>query len=91
MQGGKCGSAPPPQNPTASQFNMDPQCSALAAAKTKAGLSYAQIGEKIGKSEQHVTDICTGKVKPTQAEFDELARALNITAPLPHDSAHSAK
>ncbi|KAK1229250.1 hypothetical protein PQX77_006745 [Marasmius sp. AFHP31] len=67
----------------------DPQCAALNAAKTKKGLSYAQIAEKIGQTEQHVTDICTGKQKPTQAEFNALATALDITTPAPHDSAHA--
>ncbi|KAF9269795.1 hypothetical protein L218DRAFT_953420 [Marasmius fiardii PR-910] len=66
-----------------------PQCAAVNAAKEKTGLSYAAIAQKIGGTEQRVIDICTGNQKPTQAEFDALARALNITAPLPHDTAHS--
>ncbi|RDB26182.1 hypothetical protein Hypma_006097 [Hypsizygus marmoreus] len=68
----------------------DPQCTALAAAKDKSGLSYADIGAKIGKSEQHVIDICTGKAKPTTSEFDALAKALNIKSSVPHDGAHTA-
>ncbi|KAF5374166.1 hypothetical protein D9615_008903 [Tricholomella constricta] len=68
----------------------DPQCTALAAAKEKSGLSYADIASKIGQSEQHVIDICTGKVKPTAAEFDALAKALNISGGVPKDSAHVA-
>lgn len=34
----------------------NPQCSALAAAKQRSGLSYADIATKINKSEQHVID-----------------------------------
>ncbi|PFH48816.1 hypothetical protein AMATHDRAFT_64577 [Amanita thiersii Skay4041] len=68
----------------------DPMCKAVAAAKARTGLSYADIAGKVGSSEQHVIDICTGSKKPTQAEFDALARALGITTPLPHDSAHTA-
>ncbi|KII85526.1 hypothetical protein PLICRDRAFT_44839 [Plicaturopsis crispa FD-325 SS-3] len=66
----------------------NPQCSALAAAKEKKGYSYSQIAAKIGKSEQHVIDVCTGAARPTPDEFNALARALDITAPVPHDSAH---
>ncbi|GLB40940.1 putative helix-turn-helix XRE-family like proteins [Lyophyllum shimeji] len=68
----------------------DPQCTALAAAKEKSGLSYADIAQKINKSEQHVIDICTGKQKPNKDEFDALAKALNITAPVPRDNSHIA-
>ncbi|GJE92422.1 hypothetical protein PsYK624_085760 [Phanerochaete sordida] len=69
----------------------NPQCAAVAAAKEKSGLSYADIAGKIGQSEQHVIDVCTGKTTPTKDEFDALARALNITAPPPHDAAHATK
>ncbi|KAF9002577.1 hypothetical protein BDQ17DRAFT_1425893 [Cyathus striatus] len=68
----------------------DPQCSAVASAKEKSGLSYSQIATKIGTSEQHVIDICTGAKKPTQPEFNALAQALGITAPLPHNASHSS-
>ncbi|KAG6828632.1 hypothetical protein H0H92_007224 [Tricholoma furcatifolium] len=63
------------------------------------GLSYAAIADKIGESEQHVIDICTGSQRPSAAEFNALAKALNITTPwppsfvanqLPHDGAHTA-
>ncbi|TDL20312.1 hypothetical protein BD410DRAFT_791100 [Rickenella mellea] len=66
-----------------------PQCSALAAAQRKTGLSYKEIAAKIGKDEQHVIDVCTGKVTPTQSEFDALAQALGITSAPPHDRAHA--
>ncbi|THH31655.1 hypothetical protein EUX98_g2541 [Antrodiella citrinella] len=69
----------------------NPQCAALAAAKEKKGWSYAQIATAIGKSEQHVIDICTGKVTPTAAEFDAIAKVLDITGPPPNDSAHATK
>ncbi|PIL27492.1 transcription factor [Ganoderma sinense ZZ0214-1] len=69
----------------------NPQCAALAAAKDKKGLSYAQIAEKIGQSEAHVVDVCTGKIQPTQDEFNALARALDITQSPPSDSAHKTK
>ncbi|TFK67206.1 hypothetical protein BDN72DRAFT_843377 [Pluteus cervinus] len=61
----------------------DPQCSAVAAAKARSGLSYAQIAEKVGTTEQHVVDICTGTTKPTAQEYSALAKALNITEELP--------
>ncbi|KAI0659176.1 hypothetical protein C8Q70DRAFT_1054453 [Cubamyces menziesii] len=69
----------------------NPQCAALAAAMNKQGLSYAQVAQRIGKSEQHVIDICTGASTPTADEFNALARALGITSPPPHDAAHSTK
>ncbi|KAF8624457.1 hypothetical protein AX15_005863 [Amanita polypyramis BW_CC] len=68
----------------------DPQCSAVAAAKSRSGLSYSAIASKIGTSEQHVIDICTGAKKPTTSEFTALARALDITAAIPQNSAHTA-
>ncbi|KAK7049859.1 Nuclear pore complex nucleoporin component [Paramarasmius palmivorus] len=67
----------------------DPQCAALNAAKTKKGWSYAQIADKIGQTEKHVEDVCTGKVKPTQAEFNALAQTLGITDTPPKDNAHA--
>ncbi|KAF8628302.1 hypothetical protein AX17_006005 [Amanita inopinata Kibby_2008] len=68
----------------------DPQCAAVAAAKDRSGLSYSQIASKIGSTEQHVIDICTGTQRPSAAEFQALAVALGITTPLPHNSAHTA-
>ncbi|KAL0958981.1 hypothetical protein HGRIS_014296 [Hohenbuehelia grisea] len=65
----------------------NPQCSALAAAKDKKGLSYAQIANKIGQNEQHVIDVCTGKVTPTEAEFNALAQVLGIQN-VPHQGVH---
>ncbi|KDR79218.1 hypothetical protein GALMADRAFT_62971 [Galerina marginata CBS 339.88] len=67
----------------------DPQCAALAAAKEKKGLSYAQIASGIGKSEQHVIDIVTGKTKPTEAEFNAIASVLGITSSVPHTGVHA--
>jgi len=51
---------------------------ALAAAKTKSGLSYTQIAQRIGLSEQRVIDICTGAQRPTTTEFNALAQALGV-------------
>ncbi|PPQ80939.1 hypothetical protein CVT24_012871 [Panaeolus cyanescens] len=68
----------------------DPRCTAVAAAKAKSGLSYAQIASKIGKTEQEVTDICTGASRPNDADFKALADALGITGPLPTDANHKA-
>ncbi|KIY72286.1 hypothetical protein CYLTODRAFT_55878 [Cylindrobasidium torrendii FP15055 ss-10] len=67
----------------------NPQCAALAAAKEKSGLSYAQIATKIGDTEDRVIAICTGSQKPTSSEFNNLAKALGITSEAPHDSAHA--
>ncbi|EKM53228.1 uncharacterized protein PHACADRAFT_259437 [Phanerochaete carnosa HHB-10118-sp] len=69
----------------------NPQCAALAAAKEKQGLSYADIAAKIGKPEQHVIDVCTGKVTPTSEEFNSLATALDIKERPPHDAAHATQ
>ncbi|KAF9456310.1 hypothetical protein BDZ94DRAFT_1315270 [Collybia nuda] len=68
---------------------QDPLCSAVASAKEKSGLSYAQIAQRIGNSEQHVIDVCTGKTRPTTAEFDALAKALGITSGVPATTAHA--
>ncbi|THG96728.1 hypothetical protein EW026_g5153 [Hermanssonia centrifuga] len=66
-----------------------PQCAALAAAISKKGVSYGQIAAQLGKPEQHVIDIVTGAVKPTTAEFDALAKVLDIKEPPPNDRAHA--
>ncbi|KAI5122839.1 hypothetical protein M0805_003134 [Coniferiporia weirii] len=67
----------------------NPTCTALAAAKEKKGLSYAQIASQIGKDEQHVIDVCTGATRPTDAEFDALARVLDIKSKPAHDGVHA--
>ncbi|KAF8815559.1 hypothetical protein BYT27DRAFT_7128904 [Phlegmacium glaucopus] len=67
----------------------DPRCAALAAAKAKKGLSYAQIANTIGSPEQRVIDVCTGNAKPTEAEFKSLANALGITDNVAHTGVHS--
>ncbi|KAL5505084.1 hypothetical protein ACEPAF_6030 [Sanghuangporus sanghuang] len=67
----------------------NPTCSALAAAKDKKGLSYAQIASALGEPEQHVIDVCTGKKRPTDAEFDALALVLDIKERPPHEGVHS--
>jgi len=69
----------------------NPQCSALAAAKTRSNMSYADIANKIGQSEQHVIDICTGTQKPTTNEFNALATALGIQSQAPAIAAHATK
>ncbi|KAF8962144.1 hypothetical protein BDZ97DRAFT_1826567 [Flammula alnicola] len=54
------------------------QCAALAAAKEKKGLSWGQIASALGQSEQHVIDIVTGQSKPTEAEFNAIAKRTYI-------------
>ncbi|KAH8826372.1 hypothetical protein DL96DRAFT_1607806 [Flagelloscypha sp. PMI_526] len=66
----------------------NPLCVAVANAKDKSGLSYADIATKIGTNEQHVIDICTATKSPTKAEFDALATTLGITDAPPKDDAH---
>ncbi|TFY64539.1 hypothetical protein EVG20_g5916 [Dentipellis fragilis] len=68
-----------------------PQCTALAAAISRKGVSYGQLAGQLGTTEQHVIDIVTGKTTATTAEFNSLARALGITDVPPHDGAHSTK
>ncbi|TFY75852.1 hypothetical protein EWM64_g8162 [Hericium alpestre] len=68
-----------------------PQCSALKAAIEKKGVSYGQLAGQLGTSEQHVVDIVTGTTPATQAEFQGLARALDINNAPPHDAAHVPK
>ncbi|KAI0343766.1 hypothetical protein BDW22DRAFT_1428308 [Trametopsis cervina] len=69
----------------------NPQCAALAAAKERKGMSYTDIATKIGQSEQHVIDLCTGNSTPTTAEFNALASVLDIKETPPHDAAHVTK
>ncbi|CCM02695.1 uncharacterized protein FIBRA_04801 [Fibroporia radiculosa] len=53
------------------------------------GLSYSQIASQIGVSEQRVIDICTGSSAATTAEFDSLAKVLDIKSQVPQDAAHT--
>ncbi|KAF9527172.1 hypothetical protein CPB83DRAFT_856490 [Crepidotus variabilis] len=69
-------------------MSPDPRCSALKSAMEKQGLDYAGLGKKIGKSEKHVEDICTGASRPTDAEFNALSEALGISN-VPHTGVHS--
>ncbi|KAI0300529.1 hypothetical protein B0F90DRAFT_1817583 [Multifurca ochricompacta] len=64
------------------------QCKALNKAINDNGYSYAQIAAKVGSSEQRVSDICSGRVRPTTQEFNNLATTLRITNP-PRDAAHA--
>ncbi|PAV18015.1 hypothetical protein PNOK_0650100 [Pyrrhoderma noxium] len=66
-----------------------PVCTALAAAKERKGLSYSEIASALGRDEQHVIDVCTGKSKPTDSEFSALARVLDITSQPAHEGVHS--
>ncbi|KZV71078.1 hypothetical protein PENSPDRAFT_650972 [Peniophora sp. CONT] len=68
-----------------------PQCAALNAAFQRKGMSYGQIASRLGTNEQHVIDVCTGAKQPTQAEFEGLARVLDITGPVPQSPAHQTK
>ncbi|KAJ7063656.1 hypothetical protein C8F01DRAFT_1251181 [Mycena amicta] len=54
------------------------------------GLSYGAIASKIGTTEQHVIDLCTGSQRPTTAEFNSLASVLGI-ANAPATPAHATK
>jgi len=69
----------------------NPKCSTVASAMQKSNLSYADIALKIGKTEKHVSDICTHKVDPTKEEFDALATALGITSTSPSSQHHVTK
>jgi len=68
-------------------MGIDPKCSAIATAMQKKGLSYAQLASAIGSNEQHVADICSGAVAPTDGEFKALASALGMTD-VPHTGVH---
>ncbi|TEB30910.1 hypothetical protein FA13DRAFT_1733322 [Coprinellus micaceus] len=65
----------------------EPKCAAISAAQKRAGLSYADIATKIGSTEGRVTQIVTGAVAPTEAEFKALSAALDI-ADVPHSGVH---
>jgi len=66
----------------------NPQCAALAAAKERTGLSYSQIAQRVGSSEQRIIDICTGVAAPTEAEFQAITVALGIQDKAPNNKAH---
>lgn len=69
----------------------NPQCAALAAAKDRSGLSYLQIAQRTGTTEQRIIDICTGATVPTQAEFQGITVALGIQHQAPNVAAHKTK
>ncbi|EPQ51334.1 hypothetical protein GLOTRDRAFT_133204 [Gloeophyllum trabeum ATCC 11539] len=65
-------------------------CPAIKAAQQKKGLSYGEIASKMGQSEKHVEDICSGTEVPTKQEFDQLGKTLDIMPP-PNDKVHKTK
>jgi len=74
--------------PKATVMASNHECAALAAAKQRTGLSYGQIAERVNSTEQRITGICTGKIVPTQVEFDAITVALGIQDKAPRDAAH---
>ncbi|KAF9223124.1 hypothetical protein BS17DRAFT_818016 [Gyrodon lividus] len=64
------------------------ECTAVASAMQRKGLSYAQLASQVRSTEQRVQQICTGQVHPTQAEFNSLAQVLGI-ANAPRHAAHA--
>ncbi|WP_162878183.1 helix-turn-helix transcriptional regulator [Trinickia diaoshuihuensis] len=51
----------------------------IAAARLRAGLSQAKLGEAIGTSQSHIAKIEAGKVQIQFSTAMQLADALNIT------------
>ncbi|KAI0057166.1 hypothetical protein BV25DRAFT_1453674 [Artomyces pyxidatus] len=68
-----------------------PQCTALNAAISRKGVTYGQLAQQMGTSEQHIIDVCTGHVTATTSEFKTLASVLGISDVPPHDPAHLTK
>ncbi|KAI0254529.1 hypothetical protein BJV78DRAFT_923634 [Lactifluus subvellereus] len=60
------------------------QCAGLTNAIRGKGITYAQLAQRIGSTEQRVSDICSGKQSATQKEFNDLAAALGMTNLGPH-------
>ncbi|KAJ3487348.1 hypothetical protein NLI96_g3601 [Meripilus lineatus] len=67
----------------------DPKCTALAAAKARAGLSYGQIATQLGEPENRIVAICTGQAVPTDQEFNKLAQVLGIKDQPSHTGVHA--
>ncbi|XP_006456194.1 hypothetical protein AGABI2DRAFT_211033 [Agaricus bisporus var. bisporus H97] len=69
-------------------MSPDPKCTAIANALKNSGLSYGQLANQVGVTEQRVIDICTGNAKPTDVEFSSLGKALGLTD-VPHTGTHA--
>lgn len=65
------------------------QCKALNNAIKAKGYSLPQIAQNVGFSEQRVSDIFSGRERPTRQEFNQLATSLGIANQVPNDSAHA--
>ncbi|KJA21830.1 hypothetical protein HYPSUDRAFT_41709 [Hypholoma sublateritium FD-334 SS-4] len=70
-------------------MSAHPQCAALIAAKEKKGLSWAQVASALGQSEAHVLAVVNGTSRPTEAEFNAIAKVLGITSSVPHTGVHA--
>ncbi|KAF8504518.1 hypothetical protein F5888DRAFT_1656379 [Russula emetica] len=67
---------------------MSSPCTALSNAIKAKGHTHSQIAQKVGSTEQRIRDIVGGRERPTQQEFDKLARSLGITSQsIPHATA----
>ncbi|KAI9511980.1 hypothetical protein F5148DRAFT_1166626 [Russula earlei] len=58
------------------------QCTALNNAIRAKGYTHSQLADRVGSTPERVTDILSGQAKPTQQEFDSLARTLGVTNPV---------
>jgi len=66
-----------------------PACPAVAAAKERSGVSYAELGRQLGKSEDQVVNLLTSNHADHEA-VAAVAKALHINTPLPSDPVHGA-
>jgi cyanate lyase len=72
--------------PPAILSTLAPVFSTLHEAKTKQGLSFEQIAQKIGRSEWYTAAIFYGQAKPEAKDLKALGEALNI----PHEQLDEA-
>jgi len=70
---------------------MATACPAVAAAQKNKNLGPAELAQQLGTSESHVNSVLSGQEKPTSAEFNKLASALDIKQSAPADSAHATR
>ncbi|PWN47474.1 putative cyanate hydratase [Violaceomyces palustris] len=58
--------------------NLPPIFSMLHEAKTKAGLTFEQLAQKIGRDEWYVAAIFYGQAKPDKQDIERLSQSLDV-------------
>jgi len=67
-----------------------PVCPAVNAAMKQKRLSYQELADKVGQSEKELVNMVTGTSPIPGPTLKNVAQALEMKDPIPHDGKHGA-